>query len=436
MKNRIFCIALLNAFVLFFFSCSNQTEADPKNHSLQKTEICSADQSVSYEVYLPATISKCKNFNLLVILDPHGSTTSVLERFKTIADDYHFLLTVSKNIKNGTQNYAEIINRMLDDIQQKYSAGKVVFLAGFSGGGRMALDYAEMFPVDGVVCCGALATKEHITAINAPVMCIAGMADFNFIESAQYIFNPEQAPPNLNLILTNDTHAWPSSNILKNAISILLLNIDENKLCSPVSKLISSITRDQITLFDSLYKTNDLIGAGLLARNLAKLKIPSLSDRLEMIEYSSDFNNELNKLRESIRFELAVRNAYYEAFFNENQTWWENEIASLNKNIIDDKDPYRNYALQRIKGFLGIMCYSLCDNSLHRNELIMAKKILMIYRTVEPENSDMLYYSALFEYKSNNYDRAGELLLKAYQAGFNDKELMQRDFPEEFIQMF
>ncbi len=422
----VVCISVLD-------SCINTQKKIVSDNNMEKTDSCSLFPSVIYEIFIPKIDTKCTDRPLLIVIDPHGNGKLAINKFRQAAEDFNCILVASNTIKNGSQDYVSTINLLIDDAREKYVSGKVLLLAGFSGGARMVLNYAQYFPVSGVISCGALASPDQFKEINIPVMCIIGMTDFNFVEAAQYIFNPEKAPKSLSIQFTEDTHAWPGTTILRNALGLLLLNLKNCPECASLNLQMKEFVKTQKNRYDSLVNLEKYIEAALLARNFVKMGDKSFEERLDKLEYNPEFNNALDQLRESIRFELTVRNAYYSALQEENAVWWEQEIKSLSRNIANENDPYRRYALKRIKGFLGIMCYSLSNNSLRNNDLDTAKRILAIYRIVEPENPDMFYFSALFEYKNHHPDQTGKFLHKALDAGFSDIVMMKKDFPPEIV---
>ncbi len=430
-----FIIISYTAICIFlaFPSCTSNKQKLYLNNGLVKTDSCQLSPSITYEIYTPNAEANCSNLPLLIVIDPQGNSKFAVEKFKYAASRFKCIVLSSSSIKNGNRDFVTILNTMIDDVRSKYVDGKVILLAGFSGGARMALNYAQYFPVKGIISCGALATHEQLNAIKAPVICLIGMADFNFIEAAQYVFNPEQSPQNLSLEFTKDTHAWPDSEMLSNALGMMLLNLSLNQNCETIKDHIKSYKKTQVNRYDSLMEMNYVIEAVLIARNMAKNGSKIFTNRLNTIENSYDFNYALDQLRESIRFELAVRNAYYTALRNEDIQWWEKEIRSLNQNIDNEKDIYRSFALKRIKGFLGITCYSLSNNSIRNNDLKTAERILAIYRLIDPENPDMHYFSALYELKNKHPELVRDILRRAIQEGFSDTTLMKSDFPHAII---
>jgi tetratricopeptide (TPR) repeat protein len=97
------------------------------------------------------------------------------------------------------------------------------------------------------------------------------------------------------------------------------------------------------------------------------------------------------------------------------------------------KDKYKMFAFKRIKGYLGLLYYSLSNSALKSNNLKDALKILDIYRLLEPQNPDMFYFSALYYNKKGNADSASCYLQKAIKAGYTDKKSIQENFPSVII---
>ena len=95
---------------------------------------------------------------------------------------------------------------------------------------------------------------------------------------------------------------------------------------------------------------------------------------------------QLNGLKESIRLELTVRKEYSEALQQMDVNWWENEIRALDQRIANEKESFRRFALMRIRGFLGIITFSLTNNSLKQNNMNDVQRLLRIYELLEPGN--------------------------------------------------
>ncbi len=430
-EKSTFCLTSLVLMLSLFLSCSNEGNIVKTNESFSAQDTCSGNTNHVYEVYIPSNAVTCKQLPLIIIIDPHGDGKSAIKRFVPVANKYKCILASSKLIKNNYENYLEEIGVLLEDVNAKYPTNGKIFLAGFSGGARMALSYGQRNIVDGVLACGALTTTNQIITIRAPVYALIGMQDFNFIETAQYFFRPENTPGNLHIELSDATHEWPSELELSNAIAYLFLEGEpENKNCLDVEAISSELAAFKLSQINKLKKKNDFLSASLIAKNMTLLynetSINQFQPILNSIEYSKDLSNELTQLRESIRFELSVRDAYMKALLEEDFGWWENEISSLNQNIMKEKDRYINLAFKRIKAFLGIMCYTITNKTLQSNDLNSAKKLLSVYKLIEPENPDMYYFYAIYYSKTGNPLEAKSFLQKAIKAGFSNQEMIDQ----------
>lgn len=204
---RITAFLILGSLLLF--SCTDNANRLKTDDAVRVSEICAADENHHYEFYMPSGAKSCQQLPLLLILDPHGDGAAAIELFKTLAEKYKFALAASNLIRNGYTGYPAAINLLLEDIRNKYAVNEELFLTGFSGGGRMALTYAQYYDLSGVLSVGALTTREQVEASGCIVYAIAGLADFNFIEVAQYLFRPDQSPENLRIEFIADAHQWP-----------------------------------------------------------------------------------------------------------------------------------------------------------------------------------------------------------------------------------
>jgi len=107
----------------------------------------------------------------------------------------------------------------------------------------------------------------------------------------------------------------------------------------------------------------------------------------------------------------------------------EKEINTTNENKTE-QDVYTQDMYRRIKGFWGIACYSLCKQAVSEQNAEALNKIVSIYRLLEPENSDMFYFSAFPLFWKGNSEAALSSLRKALKAGFSDRNQLKKDFPE------
>ena len=424
---RPFLLALL---VGMFVSCSGAGKTDKLVPAITKTETCQTDAGNSYEVFVPAH-KDSEQLPLLVIVDSHGAGRFALEKFKASAQTYHLILAASNTVKNGFANFDQTLQTLVDDVRQKYPAGKTLFLTGFSGGARMALGYAQAHPTDGLLLCGALAGADQLRALSCPVISISGMDDFNFQETAQYLFQEQSAPANLKIELTHASHSWPNADMLRNAVGFLAYSATKDENASPIA--ISDYCQYQQNRIDSLKQAGDYLSATLIARNMAS--VAAFDDQTDFakayasLKSSPQYVAQLNKLGTCLNAEMNLRQTYLDAFQNKDISWWKKEIEGTDQAIATEKDPFNVDMYHRIKGFWGIACYSLCKQAVAQHNADVLQKTLAIYQAVEPENADRMYFSAFLPYWKNDIQITQAVLQKAIRAGFSDMKQLQSDFP-------
>ena len=400
---------------------------------VEKTDSCKLDSKNTYEVYIPEREKSIEKLPLLVIIDSHGSGKFAIEKFKQAANQYPVILVASNLVKNGFEDYEGAIHTLIDDVRQKYPADETVFMTGFSGGARMALGYGLAHQLSGLILCGALATADQISALRCPVISISGMDDFNFLETAQYLFQEQLIPGNLKIELTNASHNWPDSPMLTNAFGFLQLSCQAGDIPSSTKSQIAAYCQYQQARIDSLKKQRDFLKAALVARNMSSTT-PFNNDKTFATTYSElkanpEYNSQLNLLKNCLDIEISKRQTYINAFMTKDSVWWKNEIKTTDEKIKAEQDSYTRDMHLRIKGFWGIVCYSFGNQAIKEQNAEMLNKIVTIYHMVEPENPYVLYFSAFRYFWKGNNDATLSTLKKAREAGFTDISQLKKDFP-------
>jgi len=430
--NRLFLL-LYSMFFCGLISCSGTGKSNVAVKAVEKTDSCNVNAENTYEVYIPARNSADDKLPLLVIIDAHGSGQFALNKFKRGANEYPAVLIASNLIKNGFAGYKGAIQTLIDDVRSKYPISKTIFMTGFSGGARMVLDYAMTHPLNGIIMCGALANPDQMNAVRCPVISISGMDDFNFMETAQYLFNEQQTPANLKMELTNASHSWPDSILLTNALGFLSFTGEGGDIAFRNEPQFKKFCLYQQGRINSLTQQGELLKALLIARNM-DLTEPFNGDAgfastYQALKANPNYISQLNRLGKCLQYETSVRQSYINAFQIKDTLWWKKEIGTTNEKIKTEQDSYTKDMYRRIKGFWGIASYSLCKQAINPQNTEALTKILSIYRMLEPENPDMLYFSAFPSFWAGNNEETLSTLKQALKAGFSDRSQLKNDFP-------
>lgn len=397
--------------VIFFcggmFSCQTQKNSAEFTSIVEITDSCVSNPSHSYEVFIPSIEKSSKNLPLLVVVDPHGNGKLALAQFKDASTKYPAVLVASNLVQNNDPNYMHELEELVADVKGKYQVGSTLYLSGFSGGSRMVLNYATIHNANGVIACGAFAGHDQITALKCPMMAIAGMDDFNFSEVAPFVLNPEKTPNNVIVEITQAAHTWPDKDILISAFGYFRLSEPLIESVLGGNSQIKKYVLEQHARIDSLKQLGEMIQAEMVARNMGLVtafeKLGSFAALADELLKDKSYQQQQSQLLTSLRFEMKVREAYLKAFDEKDANWWATEITSLSRKIGDEPNAINKAAFQRLKGFLGIVCYSYCGRFAAQNDRSKLEQTLAIYRLVEPDNTDMMNFTKLLEQLEENY---------------------------------
>ena len=364
----------------------------------------------------------------------HGSGKFALDKFKYGANQYPVVLAASNLVKNDFPGFVEAIQTLIEDVRKKYPVNGTIYLTGFSGGARMALSYALAHPVNGLIVCGALTGPDQLNALQCPVVAISGMDDFNFMETAQYLFQEQATPTNLKIELTDASHDWPDSLMLANALGFISLS---RAGAEAAGSSLDAYCKRQHSRIDALEKKGDYLKAGTIARNMSSTE-PFNQDKTfatayHSIKSSSGYTAQLGKLKQQLSFEMSVRQPYIDAFQSKDMSWWNHEIDLSEEKLKTEKDPYTRDTYLRIKGFWGIACFTFGNQALQTHNSGMLNRIVPIYKRLEPENPYVYYFSAFTYFWKGDEATTVSMLKKALEKGFTDAAQLNKDFPASLI---
>jgi len=434
--NRLFLL-IASIAIWGLLSCSQTNNTKNEIDAVEKTEWCSSDTLQSYEVYIPSRNSEKQSLPLLVIIDSHGAGKFAINKFKEAAEQYSTVLVASNYVKNGSADFEKAIQIAIEDARKKLPVNQTIFLAGFSGGARMVFIYASVHSAQGIIMCGALADPSQLSSLGMPIISISGTDDFNFIETAQFLYQENNIPKNLKIEFTNQSHSWPNPSILCNSLGLLRIADRARTNADFDESEYSEYNAFQNTRIDSLEKQGDYIRSAMLARTMASTAPfntdKTFASKYKKLKMSTEYTKELSELRKCLMYEMNSRQSYADAFLLKDSTWWNSEISSIENNIATEKNAFQIDMNKRIKGYLGITSYSLSKLAIRKKDADMLSKILFVYKRLEPQNPDMFYFSAFPDYWAGNEAGAVANLKKAIDLGFADMEQIQANFPESIV---
>lgn len=393
---QLFFVLILSGVAI---GCHPSNKITENSSAVERTDTCLSNPAHTYQVFIPAHEKSEHDLPLLVAIDPHGSGKTAVEHLKEAASTYPAVLVASNLIQNDDPEYLRQLDELISDAKKRLPVGNRIYLAGFSGGARMALSYALNHPVNGVIASGAFAGADQLAEIKSPVVGLIGMDDFNFLETVQFILNPGRLPSNAHVELTQASHQWPEKARLANVFGWFRLSDESDKKFS--NEVVAQYVKTQRSRIDSLIETNELLPAACICRNMASVgqfeKIGAFSPELNELTNREAYKKQIDQLVESLRFELKMRQTYGQALLEQNQAWWKKEISALHEKMNSEPNEITRMAYKRLSGFIGIFCYTYSKQFAAKRDVPHLEQILMVYRLAEPENPDMKHFSEVLE---------------------------------------
>lgn len=397
-------------------------ENDPLavNYTAPGLEKCLNDSLNTYHFILPEGAKE--KLPLLVVLDPHGNGLLAVNVCRKAVSRFPCIVVGSDRVRNNLQGYESIIRQVVEDASQKFPVDpRLVYIAGFSGGARMAYAYALHHPVKGVLMCGAGPSGNSSQTLPFRLYMISGTTDFNFAE--QY-YNPLKKTPELNYFTDffRGKHEWPSPSLIEDGLLYLMAEEIQGG-----TQILRNKAASLENMADSLENTGNHFFA-IKSIEKAILFDPdnkALHKRLKAFEKSA--GSGLAGLENNLAMENKAFRAYSEAILRHDSLWWFNEIRQLDRKINNTEGEEQDHLL-RIRAFLGVMFYSMANRMIRSHEGEIVPHLLAAYRCLEPENPDVYYFYALFSLLSGNKADARAYLEKSLSMGFNDPVWMS-DFP-------
>ncbi|RPI55820.1 MAG: hypothetical protein EHM55_06695 [Acidobacteria bacterium] len=185
---------------------------------------CAADPSQSYALFVPADYTPARSWPVVFAFDPGGRGRTPVERYQAAAARYGYIVVGSNNSRNGSTEIPRILAAMTNDVAARLAVDpKRVYLAGMSGGARVALGIAlASKEIAGVIASSAGYPDNRLRkTLPFPMFATAGTDDFNHLEMRR--LDRELTTPH-RLAIFNGGHVWLSSDLALQAVEWLELH--------------------------------------------------------------------------------------------------------------------------------------------------------------------------------------------------------------------
>jgi hypothetical protein len=417
-------LLILLLFILPF-ACQQEKAIQSYTYTQPAKGKCSADTLNAYHYILPE--HKSGNIPLLIILDSGGDGLMAVNKVKPAVSRIPCVVMGSDLVKNNYSGYEQAIGVLIHEACRKFPVSEdYVFLAGFSGGARMAFEYARKHPVKGVLMCSAGPSGVAFQDMPCLVYMIAGTTDFNFSEM---YYNPLKKKGQQRFMADyfRGGHEWPPADVLKDGIVFLI-----GKSIPEGQELLKSESVFLSLKADSLVDRNDMLFA---VKTVEKAILYDLHNKrarrqMQMMLKDRKIAGAVKNIESDLESESQIKQTLADASMEKDSVWWANEIRQLTLEISNNVGETKDHYL-RIKGFIGILFFYRLNDLIHSqpaNKQI--ENILAAYRLAEPKNPDVYYNYALYALKQGKEKACRQNLNLAFSLGFKDRERLQKEFPQ------
>ena len=179
---------------------------------------CDADPSQSYALFVPADYTPSRLWPVIFAFDPGGRGRTPVERYQAAAERHGYIVVGSNNSRNGSTEIPKILAAMTNDVAARLAVDpRRVYLAGMSGGARVALGIAlASKDIAGVIASSAGYPDSRVRkSLPFPIFATAGTDDFNHLEMRR--LDRELTTPH-RLVIFNGGHVWLSNELALQAV--------------------------------------------------------------------------------------------------------------------------------------------------------------------------------------------------------------------------
>jgi hypothetical protein len=432
MKRLLFAVIMVIAFVLCMsiLGCDDarklpySDERIVRSDSFKLAYTALPPDSVivkdNHVFYIPEVTEAQNQKIFFLIFDPHGMPEKAIKMYSMLANKYGIVLAGTKGSKNGLAMniVVDAGKKLIKEIKERYDEDSLIFYyGGFSGGAQAAFALAEVQTPQGLVYSG---TPGNLPSKPTAIMGLAGTRDMNYADLLRFAENVPLAYQSI-LLRYSGGHEWPQAYIMEAALQWIACRSRYYDNCTNESiEKIGKASAKNLPEIVQKVQAAELI---YFVKHTSGLNASVEQKALQQLKNAGDYKAISAKESAEIAMELNLKDVYTNAIFEKDKQWWTAEISRLRSSA--DINPTN----QRLIGFFSLIAYSLSLRALEGGDTATTAKILHIYRTADPKNTEQSYLNARFQAKIGNKWKAIYYLEEAINNGMQDKsKLMHEDF--------
>jgi len=280
--------------------------------------VCAGDTTQSYALYLPSNYTTEKRWPILYAFDPAARGRLPVEHFREAAEKYGWIVVGSNNSRNGPWSpVLDAWRAITKDTHARFSIDdERIYLAGFSGGARVAVQFANLCHdcVTGVIGCGAgfPAGVTPSATMRFVFVGTVGVDDFNFPEVKGLDEAMTKAGMMHHVQVFSGRHEWAPANVALEAVEWLELQAMKAGKRPREPALIESIWKSRLQQSKTLEAAKRLFEAyqsyGGMAETFRGLRDTSeLEPKLSQLKESREVKSAIRDEQQQIKKQLQIQ---------------------------------------------------------------------------------------------------------------------------------
>jgi len=396
--------------------------------------ICKVDAAQSYALYIPSGRNK-EQLPVIYFFDPHADGLLPLSKYKTLADEYNFILIGSNNSKNRNDwsTTENIWNTLFEDTQKRLKINSNrIYTCGFSGGAKVASYVAlNHSGIKGVIVGGAgLPDGTPAGNFNFTFTLIAGEGDMNMTDLIALNNELDITQTKHRIIFFDGKHEWAPKNTMNTTFEGIQFDAMREKLIPQNDAFINDYIIKSKKRFNDYSSSNSLINA----EQECKLSINILQGLTDEVNWfkekeasllnNAEYRKQWQAQQNLLSTEQNMKAVYMQQFQNGDKNYWTKTISELQAKGKEQTPEGAMY--HRLVAFLSLAFYSISNQFITSNQNNQARYFVELYKMDDPANSEAWYFSAILNARINDPKATEDDLLKAVENGFTDKMRMEQ----------
>jgi len=406
----------------------------PEAGKITNPVACQTDASQTYAVYVPLKGNK-DALPVIYMFDPHGDGALPLTKYRSLADEYGFILVGSNNSKNGNnwQTTEYIWQHLFEDTQKRLKInGQRMYTCGFSGGAKVAGYIALKYTGIKSVIAGGAGLPDGTPAGNFAFSFtgIAGEGDMNMADLQEFCNQLDNTTTKHRMIMFSGKHEWAPASTMAVAFAGLQFDAMRQGAMAKSDSLVSHYVAQSKQRFTLLNQAKQLLKAAQEC-NISLSYLDGISNdaawfkkQLTALKGTSLYQSQLQQQQVLLNKEQTIKAGYMQQLQQGNMQYWTQTISGL-ESAASEKTS-EGAMNQRLLAWLSLAFYSISNQLITNNQNANAQHFVDLYKLADPTNSEAWYFSAMLNARGQHAQATEADLQKAVSCGFMDKPRMEQ----------